>query len=189
MCWAGLLQVGCAWEPSVAAQIFGPSLERGVCRSSELLFLVLRLSRGLVARARGCVWFRTCSCAFLARASFSSLERVSSFFARAIVSSLERESGYRPEGLSSSLDRVFFRSSELLGCWLEQGFLGSSVVSLCLVARATKASLERACFISADSSVFEHHFFTFFFFQTLDPRLSLSKLTLSLKVDLPRVWI
>ncbi|CAL5414344.1 unnamed protein product [Camellia sinensis] len=30
-----LLQVGCAWEPSVAAQIFGPSLERGVCRSSE----------------------------------------------------------------------------------------------------------------------------------------------------------
>ena len=35
MCWAGLLQVGCAWEPSVAAQIFGPSLELGVCRSSE----------------------------------------------------------------------------------------------------------------------------------------------------------
>ncbi|CAL5379326.1 unnamed protein product [Camellia sinensis] len=29
------LMVGCAWEPSVAAQIFGPSLERGVCRSSE----------------------------------------------------------------------------------------------------------------------------------------------------------
>ncbi|CAL5357836.1 unnamed protein product [Camellia sinensis] len=28
-------RVGCAWEPSVAAQIFGPSLERGVCRSSE----------------------------------------------------------------------------------------------------------------------------------------------------------
>ncbi|CAL5394311.1 unnamed protein product [Camellia sinensis] len=28
-------QVGCAWEPSVAAQIFGPSLERRGCRSSE----------------------------------------------------------------------------------------------------------------------------------------------------------
>ncbi|GMP66376.1 hypothetical protein CsSME_00026758 [Camellia sinensis var. sinensis] len=37
MCWAGLLQVGCVWEPSVAAQIFGPSLERGVCRSSEII--------------------------------------------------------------------------------------------------------------------------------------------------------
>ena len=124
-------------------------------------FLVFRSSEELVARAR-CrigsslelefgrsserrrpVW--TCSFAFLARASFSSLERVSSFFARAIVSSLERVSGYRPEGLSSSLDRVFFRSSELLGCWLEQGFLGSSVSFLCLVARATKSSLERAC--------------------------------------------
>ena len=35
MCWAGLLQVGCVWEPSVAAQNFGPSLERGVGRSSE----------------------------------------------------------------------------------------------------------------------------------------------------------
>ena len=108
--------------------VFGSSLEPGVGSSSESLRLV---------------W--TCSFAFLARASFSSLERVSSFFARAIVPSLERVSGYRPEGLSSSLDRAFFRSSELLACWLEQGFLGSSVVSLCLVARATKSSLERAC--------------------------------------------
>ncbi|KAF5953209.1 hypothetical protein HYC85_011153 [Camellia sinensis] len=78
--------------------------------------------------------FKTyCGCAFLARASFSSLERVSSSFARAIVPSLKRVSGFRPEGLSSSLDRAFFRSSELLSCWLEQGFLGSSVVSLCLI--------------------------------------------------------
>ncbi|KAF5943114.1 hypothetical protein HYC85_020756 [Camellia sinensis] len=92
------------------------------------------------------------SCAFLARASFSSLERVSSSFARAIVPSLERVSGFRPEGLSSSLDRAFFRSSEHLSCWLEQGFLGSSVVSLCLVARATKSSLERACPVYIHSS-------------------------------------
>ena len=92
--------------------VLGFSLELGFGRSSE--------------RWRP-VW--TCSFAFLARASFSSLDRVSSFFARAIVPSLERVSGYRPEGLSSSLDRVFFRSSELFGCWLEQGFLGSSVAS------------------------------------------------------------
>ena len=123
--------------------------------------LDLRSSEEFVARARCCFWFFaragvgssseslrlvwTSSFAFLARARFSSLERVSSFFARAIVPSLERVSGYRPEGLSSSLKRYFFRSSELLGCWLEQGFLGSSVVFLCLVARATKSSLERAC--------------------------------------------
>ena len=108
--------------------VFGSSLEPGFGSSSESLRLV-----------------RTCSFAFLARASFSSLERVSSFFARAIVPSLKRESGYRPEGLSSSLERYFFRSSELLGCWLEQGFLGSSVASLCLLARAAISSLERAC--------------------------------------------
>ena len=39
MCWAGLLQVGCVWEPSAAALIFGPSLERGVGRSSESGFV------------------------------------------------------------------------------------------------------------------------------------------------------
>ena len=116
---------------------FGSSLEPGFGSSSKSLRLV---------------W--TSSFAFLARARFSSLERVSSFFARAIVPSLERVSGYRPEGLSSSLDRVFFRSSELLGCWLEQGFLGSSVAFLCLVARATKSSLERACPVYIRSSGF-----------------------------------
>ncbi|CAL5419592.1 unnamed protein product [Camellia sinensis] len=54
------LQVGCAWEPSVAAQIFGPSLERGVCRSSEssvppvldLRVVVSGSSELFVARAR-----------------------------------------------------------------------------------------------------------------------------------------
>ena len=110
------------------AVVFGYSLEPGVGSSSERVRLI---------------W--TCSCAVLARARFSSLERVSAFFARAIVPSLERVSGYRPEGLSSSRDRVVFRSSEHLGCWLEQGFLGSSVASLCLVTRATKSSRERAC--------------------------------------------
>ena len=55
------------------AVIFGSSLEPGFGSSSESLRLI---------------W--TCSCAFLARARFSSLERVSSSFARAIVPSLER---------------------------------------------------------------------------------------------------
>ena len=137
MCWAGLFQVGWVQIPSVAVQVFGSSLERGVVRSSERQCLI---------------W--TCSCAFLARARFSSLERVSSSFARAIVPSRERVACCRPEGVSSSLDRAFFRSSELLSCWLEQGFLGASVVSLCLVARATKSSLERACPVYIRSSGF-----------------------------------
>ena len=49
MCWAGLFQVGCVWEPSVAAQNFRTSLDRGVCRSSELLVLVLSSSF--------CIWW------------------------------------------------------------------------------------------------------------------------------------
>ena len=79
-------------------------------------------------------------------------------------------------------------SRELSGffCDLSRTFLLEREF-LCLVSRATKSSLERACFKSADSSVFEHQFFTSFFFQTLDPRLSLSKLTISLRIDLPRV--
>ncbi|KAF5960871.1 hypothetical protein HYC85_002080 [Camellia sinensis] len=35
----GLLQIGCDWEQMVAAQNFGPSLERAFCRSSELCVL------------------------------------------------------------------------------------------------------------------------------------------------------
>ncbi|CAL5402384.1 unnamed protein product [Camellia sinensis] len=54
------IEVVCAWEPSVAAQIFGPSLERGVCRSSEssvspvldLRVVVSGSSELFVARAR-----------------------------------------------------------------------------------------------------------------------------------------
>ena len=138
--WLGLETKCCCPEFWSFARARSLSLERDVV-------LVLRSSRGLVARARVCVWFGPV-------ALHSWLERVSSFFARAIVPSLERESGVRPEGLGSSLDRAFFRSSELLGCWLEQGFLGSSVVSLCLVARATKSSLERACPVYIHSSGF-----------------------------------
>ena len=81
-----------------------------------------------------------------------------------------------------SLERTFEFLARARVPWLEREFL-------CLVARATKSSLERACFISADSSVFEHHFFTPFFFLTLDPRLSLSKLTFSLRIDLPRAFV
>ena len=101
MCWAGLLQVGCVWEPSVAAQIFGPSLERGVCRSSER-----------------CV-----------------------------------APGSGPESCSSWLERAFRGSSGLGFSSLDRELLGLSESFLCLVARATNPSLERACFISADSSV------------------------------------
>ena len=117
----------------------------------------------------------------------SWLERSGLVFARARGLSLERACGCRPEGSSCWLERAFFRSSALLSFWLERELLGSSESFLCLVARATKASLERACFISADSSDFELHFFTFFLIHTLIPRLSLSKLTPSLRFDLPRV--
>ncbi|CAL5444506.1 unnamed protein product [Camellia sinensis] len=44
-----LFQVGCVWEPSVAAQNFGPSLERGVDRSSESGFVLV--GRARVARS------------------------------------------------------------------------------------------------------------------------------------------
>ena len=79
------------------------------------------------------------------------------FLARAVwfVRSLERGVGRssvllvaRPEGLSF---------------WLEREFLGSSEGFLCLVARATKSSLERGCFIAAGSSVFEHQLFALSF--------------------------
>mgnify|MGYP003703521487 CR=1 FL=1 len=101
---------------------------------------------------------------------------------RARVASLERV-------LRLVLDlRVAFLGSSGLGfSSLDRELLGSSESFLCLVARATKSSLERACFISADSSDFEHHFFTFSFYQTLDPRPSLSTLIFSLRFELPRV--
>ena len=79
-----------------------------------------------------------------------------------------------------SLERSGFFFARSRTSWLEREFSVSG-------RQATKASLEQECFISADSSVFEHHFFTLFFFQTLNPRLSLSKITPSLRFDLPRV--
>ena len=132
--------------------VFGSSLELGFSSSSESMSLV---------------W--SCSFAFLARASFSSLERVSSFFARAIVPSLERVSGFRPEGLSSSLARVLFRSSELLGCWLEQGLLGSSV-DFCVwsLERPSLRSSEPVQFIYVAAG-FDQSFSSSFWFQTLGP--------------------
>ena len=137
------------------------------------------LSSCLVGRARVASLERAMASGSGPESCISWLERavlgasgLGLFFARARGMSLERASGCRPEGLSF---------------WLERGLLGSSENFQWLVARTTNASLERACFISADSSGFEHQFFTFFFFQTLDPRLSLSKLTLSLRFDLPRV--
>ena len=90
MCWAGLLQVGCVWEPSVAAQIFGPSLERGVWRSSESSVApVLDLRAG-----------------FLGSSELPSLERSGFFFARSRTSWLERE--FSESGRSS--DQAFARA-------------------------------------------------------------------------------
>mgnify|MGYP003702921305 CR=1 FL=1 len=106
---------------------------------------------------------------FLGSSELSSLERAGLFLARARSLALERSSGCRPEVVSCWLERAFFRSSSLLSFWLEQELLGSSENFLCLVARATKASLERECFISADSSDFKHHFFTLLFDQTPEP--------------------
>ena len=139
------------------------SLERAIASGSGPESCISWLERAFFARA---VWL---------------------FFARARSLSLERASGCRPEGLSCWLERASFRSSALLSFRLERELLGSSESFLCLVARATKASLERECFISAVSSDFKHHFFTPLFDQTLDPRPSLSTLTFSLRIDLPRV--
>ena len=94
----------------------------------------------------------------------------------------------------SSLERRSGRLSVLLGCrpeashcWLERGFLRSSESSLCLVARATNPSLERACVISVVSSGITFHFFFPFDFKTIDSTPSLSTLTFSLGIDLLRV--
>ena len=85
------------WKPSVAVQIFGPSLERGGGRSSELLFLVLRSTQGLVARARDCVWALDLRVVFLGSSELSfaraSKVYVFEFLARASILSLERPAG------------------------------------------------------------------------------------------------
>ena len=61
--------------------------------------------------------------------------------------------GSGPESCSFWLERAFRGSSGLGFSTLDRELLGSSESFLCLVARATNPSLERACFISADSSV------------------------------------
>ncbi|KAF5934507.1 hypothetical protein HYC85_030678 [Camellia sinensis] len=101
MCWAGLLQVGCVWEPCVAAQNFGPSLERGVGRSSESGFVSGGSSQsGSLERAvapgsgpESCLsWLERAS---FARAVWVFLRSIETFLARArvfCVWSLERPS-------------------------------------------------------------------------------------------------
>ena len=91
MCWAGFLQVGCAWEPSVAAQIFGPSLERGVCRSSESSVAPVLDLRVVVSGS---------SELFVARAVWVFLRSIENFLARARVFCVW------------SLERPILRSSE-----------------------------------------------------------------------------
>ena len=91
MCWAGLLQVGCVWEPSVAAQNIGPSLERGVvARASVVLHPVLDL-RVVVSGS---------SELFVARAVCFFLRSIENFLARARVFCVW------------SLERPILRSSE-----------------------------------------------------------------------------
>ena len=106
---------------------------------------------------------------------------------RNLALELASASGSGPESYISWLERAFLRSSVLLGCrpeasncWLEQDFLRSSEGSLCLVARATTPSLERATNISVGSSGITHHFFHLFTSQTLDSAASLSTLNFSL---------
>ena len=130
-------------------------------------FLVLRSSEEFVARAR--VGFE-----YGGSSQSGSLERAVA-------------PGSGPESCLSWLERAFRGSSGLGFSSLDRELLGSRESFLCLVARATKASLERACFISADSSVLNITFSLSFFDQTLDPRPSLSKLIFSLRIDLPRV--
>ena len=113
MYWAGLLQVGSVWEQRVAAQNFGPSLEREVCRSSELFVLDPSLKPGfgrsseswvlcLVDRARSLALEHASASHFDLRAMFlgsselffarASEVYVLSFLARASIMSLEHAS-------------------------------------------------------------------------------------------------
>ena len=139
MCWAGLFQVGWVRKPSVAVQFLGWSLEPGLGRSSEgcilcrlarssfasleraiassigLRAVFLRSSEISFARARILSLERgpglqTCSIAFLARASFSSLDR-----------------GFRVSGRSS--DQVCTRSS-LSGLHRQQRVSEQSLIHL-----------------------------------------------------------
>ena len=91
MRWAGLLQVGCVWEPSVAAQIFGPSLERRGCRSSESSVAPVLDLRVVVSGS---------SELFVARAVWVFLRSIENFLARARVFCVW------------SLERPILRSSE-----------------------------------------------------------------------------
>ena len=84
----------------------------------------------------------------MGRARVASLERV-------LCLVLDLRVAFLGSSELPSLERSGFFFARSRTSWLDREFL-------CLVARATKASLERACFISADSSDFELQFFTFF---------------------------
>ena len=137
MCWAGLLQVGCGWEPSVAAQIFGPSLERGVGRSSESWVRVwwvepewLRSSESLHLVLDLRVVFLGSSELFLARAGWFVLRSCEELVARACF--WLQTWGFELLARASilSLERTFEFFSLARVSWLVREFL-------CLVARAT----------------------------------------------------
>ena len=121
MCWAGLFQVDWVRKPSVAVQFLGWPLEPGIGRSSE-----------------GCIM------CLLARSSFASLERAiaSSIDLRAVLIRLSESFFARASEVFvfEFLARACSRVADLKHC-----ILGSSEVFVCLVARATKSSLERAC--------------------------------------------
>ena len=83
MFWTCSFQVGCDWEQVVAAQVFSPSLERDVCRSSERGVL------SLVGRARTASIERALRLVLDLRAAFlGSSELV---FARASLSYFSRQ--------------------------------------------------------------------------------------------------
>ena len=85
MFWTCSFQVGCVWEQVVAAQVFSPSLERDVCRSSESGVLCL------VARARVSSLERAFAFSIDLRAVFlRSSESFLCLVAQATKSSLER---------------------------------------------------------------------------------------------------
>ncbi|KAF5949199.1 hypothetical protein HYC85_015156 [Camellia sinensis] len=126
MCWAGLLQVGCEFEPMVAAQVLSHSLEQGFLCSSEAWDFASSLERGFLHSSEDGWSSGFFSDAALARASFPSLERA---FCLVSLRSSEKSCARAcvcisvgPEGCASSLERALLRSSVFLGRLVKRAY-------------------------------------------------------------------
>ena len=169
MCWARLEEVGWVLEHMVAVQILVPSLERGFCRSSEPCVLCLFARASGLVLEHAFVSLLDLMVVILGSSELSFARAselyVLSFFAQASTLALERASGLQTWSFA-----LFARATVLA---LERGIFVSGRSSDQSFARA---SLE---YISCSSASLLY-FFISFYFQTLDPTLSLSIYTPSL---------